>query len=91
MNSQPATAAGPVPVAEPVALVLSRQARPGHEQAFEEVLHTLASAVRGQPGHLDVTVLQPAPAGRPSTPLCRTSKPVPTPMAGWPARSGHGR
>jgi heme-degrading monooxygenase HmoA len=50
-----------VPVTEPVALVLSRQARPGHEQAFEEVLHTLAGAVRGQPGHLDVTVLRPAP------------------------------
>jgi hypothetical protein len=56
MNSQPATAAVPVSVAEPVALVLSRQARPGHELGFEEVLHTLAGAVRGQPGHLDVTV-----------------------------------
>ena len=65
MNSQPATAAGPVPVAEPVVLVLSRQARPGHEQAFEEVLHILAGAVRGQPGHLDVTVLRPAPRGPP--------------------------
>jgi antibiotic biosynthesis monooxygenase (ABM) superfamily enzyme len=32
---------------------------------FEEVLHRLAGAVRGQPGHLDVTVLRPAPGGPP--------------------------
>jgi uncharacterized protein len=44
-----------------VALALSCQARPGRERAFEEVLHSLAGAVRGQPGHLDVTVLRPAP------------------------------
>jgi hypothetical protein len=44
-------------------------------RAFEEVLHSLAGAVRGQPGHLNVTVLRPAPAGRPSTPSCRTSEP----------------
>ena len=30
------------PVAEPVALVLSRQVRPGRERAFEEVLYRLA-------------------------------------------------
>jgi antibiotic biosynthesis monooxygenase (ABM) superfamily enzyme len=57
MNRQPGTAEDPAPVA----LVLSRQARPGQEQAFEEVLHRLAGVVRGQPGHLDVTVLRPAP------------------------------
>jgi antibiotic biosynthesis monooxygenase (ABM) superfamily enzyme len=65
MKRQPGTATSPAPAAEPVALVLSRQARPGHERAFEEVLHSLAGAVRGQPGHLDVTVLRPAPGGPP--------------------------
>jgi uncharacterized protein len=65
MNRQPGTAEDPAPVTEPVAIVLSRQARPGQEQAFEEVLHRLAVAVRGQPGHLDVTVLRPAPGGPP--------------------------
>jgi len=64
MSGQPGTAADPAPVTEPVALVLSRQVRAGHEQAFEEVLHRLA-AVRSQPGHLDVTVLGPAPGGPP--------------------------
>ena len=64
MNGQPRTAADRAPVTGPVALVLSRQVRPGHEQAFEEILHRLASAVRSQPGHLDVTVLRPAPGGR---------------------------
>jgi Integrase core domain/Antibiotic biosynthesis monooxygenase len=95
MKRRPGTATSWAPAAGPVALVLSRQARPGHERAFEEVLHSLAGAVRGQPGHLDVTVLQPAPGGlppaaRPSTPSCRTSEPVRTPMAGWPAHSGRG-
>jgi antibiotic biosynthesis monooxygenase (ABM) superfamily enzyme len=61
MNRRPGTAEDPAPVTEPVALVLSRQARPGQEQAFEEVLHCLAGVVRRQPGHLDVTVLRPAP------------------------------
>jgi len=65
MSGQPGTAADPAPVTGPVALVLSRQVTPGHEQAFEEVLHRLASAVRSQPGHLDVTVLRPAPGGPP--------------------------
>lgn len=65
MKRQPGTVTSPAPAAEPVALVLSRQARPGHERAFEEVLHSLAGAVRGQPGHLDVTVLRPAPGGPP--------------------------
>ena len=64
MSGQPGTAADPAPVTEPVALVLSRQVRAGHEQAFEEVLHRLA-AVRSQPGHLDVTVLRPSPGGLP--------------------------
>jgi antibiotic biosynthesis monooxygenase (ABM) superfamily enzyme len=65
MNSQPGAAADLASVAEPVALVLSRSARPGHEWAFEEVLHRLAGAVRGQPGHLDVAVLRPAPGSPP--------------------------
>jgi len=65
MSGQPGTAADPAPVTEPVALVLSRQVRAGHEQAFEEVLHRLAAAVRSQPGHLGVTVLRPAPGGPP--------------------------
>lgn len=49
----------------PVALVLSRQAKAGHEQAFEEVLRRLAVAVRAQPGHLAVTTLAPRPGGAP--------------------------
>jgi antibiotic biosynthesis monooxygenase (ABM) superfamily enzyme len=65
MSGQPVTAADPAPVAEPVALVLSRQVRAGHEQAFEEVLHRLAAAVRSQLGHLDLAVLRPAPGGPP--------------------------
>jgi len=53
--------AGP---AAPVTLVLSREVRAGHEKAFEDVLHRLASEVGRQPGHLDVTVLRPPPGGR---------------------------
>ena len=49
--------------ADPVTLVLSREVRAGHEQAFEAVLHLLAAEVRRQPGHLDVTVLAPRPGG----------------------------
>ena len=48
MKRQPRTATSPAPAAEPVALVLSRPAGPGHERAFEEVLHSLAGAVRSQ-------------------------------------------
>jgi len=65
MSGQPGTAADPAPVTGPVALVLSRQVRAGHEQTFEEALHRLAAAVRSQPGHRDVTVLRPAPGGPP--------------------------
>jgi antibiotic biosynthesis monooxygenase (ABM) superfamily enzyme len=65
MTGLPATTVDPAPAGEPVALVLSRQVRPGREQAFEQVLGRLAGAVRGQPGHLDVTVLRPAPGGPP--------------------------
>ena len=90
MKRQPGTATSPAPAAEPLALMLSRQARPGHERAFEEVLHSLAGAVRGQPGHLDVTVPRRPLAARPPPPSCRTSEPVRTPMSGWPARSGRG-
>lgn len=61
MTSQPDTAAEPWRAGVPVALVLSRAVRPGHEQAFEEVLHQLAALVRAQPGHLDLTIVRPAP------------------------------
>src|SRR5215472_14024742 len=50
--------------AGPVTLVLSREVRAGHEDAFEEVLHRLAIEVARQPGHLDVTVLRPPLGGR---------------------------
>lgn len=50
--------------AAPVTLMLSREVRAGHEDAFEEVLHRLADEVGSQPGHLDVTVLRPPPGGR---------------------------
>jgi hypothetical protein len=53
MKRQPGTAS-PAPTAEPAALVLSRQARPGRERAFEEVLHSLAEPANGAP---------PAPKG----------------------------
>jgi antibiotic biosynthesis monooxygenase (ABM) superfamily enzyme len=49
----------------PVTLVLSRQVKAGHEQAFEEVLRQLAVAVRAQSGHLAVTTLAPRPGGTP--------------------------
>lgn len=65
MNAQPATAQDLGSAGEPVAVVLSRQVKPGHEQAFEQVLSRLARAVRGQPGHLDVTVLRPTRGGPP--------------------------
>ncbi len=50
--------------AAPVTLVLSREIRAGHEDAFEDVLHRLADQVGRQPGHLDLTVLRPPPGGR---------------------------
>jgi uncharacterized protein len=53
----------PAPGAAAVTLVLTRAVKPGHEQAFEEVLHRLAAEVRRQPGHLDLTVLAPQPGG----------------------------
>jgi antibiotic biosynthesis monooxygenase (ABM) superfamily enzyme len=49
----------------PVTLVLSRQARPGREREFEQVLRGLAEEVRRQPGHLAVAVLAPQ-AGDPA-------------------------
>jgi hypothetical protein len=51
------------PAAAPVTLVLTRAVKAGHERAFEEVLRRLAAEVRRQPGHLDLTVLAPQPAG----------------------------
>ena len=53
-----------VDLAAPVTLMLSREVRAGHEDAFEDVLHRLAGEVGRQPGHLDVTVLRPPPGGR---------------------------
>jgi uncharacterized protein len=51
------------PEAAAVTLVLTRAVKPGHEPAFEEVLHRLAAEVRRQPGHLDLTVLAPQAGG----------------------------
>jgi uncharacterized protein len=47
----------------PATLVLSRAVMPGHEQAFEAVLHRLAAAVRAFPGQQGLTVLRPQPGG----------------------------
>jgi uncharacterized protein len=47
-----------------VTLVLSREVKPGHEEAFEHVLHKLADEVRRWPGHLDLTVIEPSPEGQ---------------------------
>jgi uncharacterized protein len=58
----PGQAAGP-PTAAPVTLVLTREVKAGHEDAFEAVLHRLAAEVRRWPGHLDLTVLAPQPGG----------------------------
>ena len=90
MSGQDGTAADPAPVTELVAVVLSRQVRAGHEQAFEEVLHRLAAAVRSQPAHLDITVLRPAPGGPPIYTIVPTSRPVRTLRPGRPAGSGRG-
>ena len=35
----------------PATIVLSRAVMPGHEQAFEAVLHRLAAEARAFPGH----------------------------------------
>ena len=61
----PVTSRSPAAQQAPVTLVLSREVKPGHEQAFEEVLHGLAAEVRRQPGHLAVAVLTPPPHGGP--------------------------
>jgi quinol monooxygenase YgiN len=42
-----------------VTLVLSREARPGQEKAFEDVLRRLVVEVRRQHGHLAVATLTP--------------------------------
>jgi antibiotic biosynthesis monooxygenase (ABM) superfamily enzyme len=54
----------PAGASAPVTLVMSREVRAGHEEAFEDVLHRLAAEAARQPGHLDVTVLRPPPGGR---------------------------
>jgi antibiotic biosynthesis monooxygenase (ABM) superfamily enzyme len=48
----------------PATLVLSRAVMPGHEQAFEAVLHQLASEARAFPGHQGLTVMRPQPGER---------------------------
>jgi len=47
-----------------VTLALSREGKPGHEQAFELVLHKLATEVRRCSGHLDLRVIKPSPGGQ---------------------------
>ncbi len=47
----------------PATIVLSRAVMPGHEQAFEAVLHRLAAEARAFPGHQGLTVLRPQPRG----------------------------
>jgi len=47
----------------PATLVLSRAVMPGHEQAFEQILHRLAAEARAFPGHQGLTVLRPQPGG----------------------------
>jgi antibiotic biosynthesis monooxygenase (ABM) superfamily enzyme len=56
----------------PVTLVLTRHARPGAEAAFDDLLHRLAAAAIGFPGHLGVQVLRPEPgSGAPYTIVVR--------------------
>ena len=47
----------------PATIVLSRAVIPGHEQAFEAILHRLAAEARAFPGHQGLTVLRPQPQG----------------------------
>jgi antibiotic biosynthesis monooxygenase (ABM) superfamily enzyme len=47
----------------PATLVLSRAVMPGHEHAFEAILHRLAAEARAFPGHQGLTVLRPQPHG----------------------------
>ena len=47
----------------PATIVLSREVIPGHEQAFEAILHRLAAEARAFPGHQGLTVLRPQPQG----------------------------
>ena len=56
----------------PVTLILTRHVRPGSEAAFDDLLHRLASAATGFPGHLGVQILRPKPAsGAPYTIVVR--------------------
>jgi antibiotic biosynthesis monooxygenase (ABM) superfamily enzyme len=57
-HAAPGTTAG-----GPATLLLSRAVLPGHEQAFEAVLHRLAAEARTFPGHQGLTVLRPQPHG----------------------------
>jgi antibiotic biosynthesis monooxygenase (ABM) superfamily enzyme len=47
----------------PATLVLSRAVLPGHEQAFEAILHRLAAEVRVFPGQQGLTVPRPQADG----------------------------
>ena len=61
---RPASRAAPgMAAGSPATLVLSRAVLPGHEQAFEAVLHRLAAEARTFPGHQGLTVLRPQPGG----------------------------
>jgi hypothetical protein len=57
-RAAPATTTG-----GPATLVLSRAVIPGHEQAFEAILHRLAAEASAFPGHQGLTVLRPQPGG----------------------------
>jgi antibiotic biosynthesis monooxygenase (ABM) superfamily enzyme len=70
---RPASRAAPgMAAGSPATLVLSRAVLPGHEQAFEAVLHRLAAEARTFPGHQGLTVLRP-PAGSNTTTPCAGS------------------
>lgn len=56
-----ANPASDTPTSGPATVVLSRAVTPGHEQAFEAVLHQLASEAGGFPGHQGLTVMRPRP------------------------------
>lgn len=60
---QPSRAATALGRGGPATIVLSRAVMPGHEQAFEAVLHRLAAEARAFPGHQGLTVLRPQPRG----------------------------
>lgn len=48
----------------PVTTTVTRQVKPGHEQAYEEILAGLISSAKQFPGHLGVEVFRPGEPGR---------------------------